>query len=262
MVRRTYANDSAHDSGVNATRTSSGIGAENRSRPGRFTLLLVSILLFLAVDPLITSYVPLELFLTMTITTMLVVSLYSMAQVYFVLGLVLLVPVFVCKWALLFSWSSKLEIVNAVSSALLLTLIVSGLVTRLFTIKRVTFDAISAAICAYLLMGLAWAFVVTFVAQVDPTAFSIPWQTSAPGAKNALPLKLELESAPAGWDLMRKRIYYSFECLTTLGFGDITPLSSPARALSILEAISGQLYMAILIARLVGLQVVQSLKED
>jgi hypothetical protein len=47
-------------------------------------------------------------------------------------------------------------------------------------------------------------------------------------------------------------IFYSFVTLTTLGYGDITPITSPARALTVLEAITGVFYLAIFIARLVG----------
>ena len=57
-------------------------------------------------------------------------------------------------------------------------------------------------------------------------------------------------------------IYYSFVCLTTTGFGDILPVSEGARSLSVMEAVFGQLYMAILIARLVGLEIAQSTKEE
>ena len=57
-------------------------------------------------------------------------------------------------------------------------------------------------------------------------------------------------------------IYYSFVCLTTTGFGDISPVSEGARSLSVMEAVFGQLYMAILIARLVSLEVAQSMMKE
>lgn len=52
--------------------------------------------------------------------------------------------------------------------------------------------------------------------------------------------------------------YYSYVTLTTLGYGDITPISTPARSLALLEAMMGQLYLAVLIARLVGIHIAQS----
>jgi hypothetical protein len=57
-------------------------------------------------------------------------------------------------------------------------------------------------------------------------------------------------------------IYYSFVCLTTTGFGDIAPISGGARSLSVMESVFGQLYVAILIARLVSLQVAQSMMKE
>ena len=53
-------------------------------------------------------------------------------------------------------------------------------------------------------------------------------------------------------------LYFSFVTLTTLGFGDITPLTSAARSLCWLEAVVGQMFIAILVARLVGLQILSA----
>ncbi|MEE9226447.1 MAG: potassium channel family protein, partial [Acidobacteriota bacterium] len=50
-------------------------------------------------------------------------------------------------------------------------------------------------------------------------------------------------------------VYYSFVTLSTLGYGDITPVTPPARAFSFLEAVTGQLYLAVLIAGLVGIHI-------
>ena len=55
--------------------------------------------------------------------------------------------------------------------------------------------------------------------------------------------------------------YFSFVTLTTLGYGDVTPSSLPARSLSLLEAVMGLLYVAILIARLVGIHISQSMSK-
>ena len=56
--------------------------------------------------------------------------------------------------------------------------------------------------------------------------------------------------------------YYSFVTLTTLGYSEIAPLTPPARSLAALEAIVGQLFLAVLIARLVGLHIVSEGQED
>jgi hypothetical protein len=53
--------------------------------------------------------------------------------------------------------------------------------------------------------------------------------------------------------------YYSFTTLTTLGYGDVTPLTPPAKSLAVVEAVIGQMYIAVLIARLVGTHISQSI---
>lgn len=101
--------------------------------------------------------------------------------------------------------------------------------------RRVTHDVIFAAVCAYLLLGFVWAYVYEFLAMGMPDSFHGPVAT-----------------------LNRDDFtYFSFVTLATLGYGDIVPMSRPARALAVIEAVSGQLYLAILISRLVGAHVGQ-----
>ena len=98
-----------------------------------------------------------------------------------------------------------------------------------------TIDAnkIVGAICIYLLLGLIWAILYLFIAQV------------APGAFNGIP--------QAPWlDNFATAIYFSFVTITTLGYGDISPALPFARFLVIMEAIVGVFYMAILVASLIG----------
>jgi voltage-gated potassium channel Kch len=63
-------------------------------------------------------------------------------------------------------------------------------------------------------------------------------------------------------DMSTHFTYYSFVTLTTLGYGDITPLTPTAKAFSFVEAVFGQIYIAVLIARLVGLHIAHSMKKD
>jgi hypothetical protein len=103
--------------------------------------------------------------------------------------------------------------------------------------NEVTLDLIMASACAYILIGMVWAYFYHFVEVLHPKSFTLPW---TPGDDL--------------WDFY----YYSFVTLTTVGYGDIVALTKPARALSILEALTGQLYLAIMISRLVGLHASQS----
>jgi hypothetical protein len=107
--------------------------------------------------------------------------------------------------------------------------------------QKVTGDVIAGAACAYLLTGVTWANFYELLEVLRPGSFDIP--------SNFL-LK------PSGDPLFAFQ-YFSFTTLTTVGYGDIHPLGVRGGGLAIGEAVVGQLYVAIMIARLVGLQLVQ-----
>ncbi len=99
----------------------------------------------------------------------------------------------------------------------------------------VSWSRIQGGICAYLLIGMAWASAFDLVEEVWPGAF-------------------HFVSQPVNADqLTSKLIYFSFATLTTVGFGDVLPVHPYARSLAIAEAIVGQLFPAILIGALVAM---------
>ena len=100
---------------------------------------------------------------------------------------------------------------------------------------RVTGETLWAAINVYVLFGLMFAFLYTAVIAVEPAAFS--------GGI------LDNDSNP----IPQSMTYYSFVTMTTLGYGDITPKIQVAATLAYMQALVGQLYVAILIARLVSM---------
>ena len=99
----------------------------------------------------------------------------------------------------------------------------------------VTFHRIQGAVAAYLLLGVIWAYAYALVALLRPGAFSGP---------------IDPGDGPRAW------FYFSFVTLTTVGYGDVLPVHPVARSLAILEAVTGPLYLAILVARLVSMTAV------
>ncbi len=97
-------------------------------------------------------------------------------------------------------------------------------------------NKIVGAICIYLLIGLVWTLSYLFVAQAIPGAFN--------GLEQAI-----------WYDNFADVAYYSFVTLTTLGYGDISPVIPIARFLVYMEAIVGVFYMAILVASLIGIRI-------
>ena len=120
-------------------------------------------------------------------------------------------------------------------SLLVLTVVV---LFQVFRPGRITPPRIMGAVAAYLLAGLMWAYAYHLLIRFHPGAFQM---SQAP---NTL----------AEWKA--SLLYFSFVTLTTVGYGDILPVHPFARSLANLEALIGQLYPAILIARLVSLEIV------
>ena len=101
---------------------------------------------------------------------------------------------------------------------------------------RINIHRIVGACGTFLLLGLVFSQAYKLIALYVPHAFAILGKPTEPG------------------DMDYRFIYYSFITLTSTGYGDITPLHPYTRSLAIFEAIVGQLYLAVLIARLVGLE--------
>ncbi len=113
------------------------------------------------------------------------------------------------------------------------------LIAIAFTLKQVafgteiSFNRLVGAVCVYLLLGTLWAVAYSLVDAVSPGSFT----GFTPQVGH-------------GWD--SEWLYFSFVTMTTLGYGDISPVSAIARALAYLQAVFGQFYVAILVAGLVS----------
>jgi hypothetical protein len=112
------------------------------------------------------------------------------------------------------------------------------IVSSLFRLQEVSVDSVFGAVCGYLLLGIAWGVLYSMLDTVWPGSFQI-------GSRLA-------EQVKAGHSNIDLFTYYSFITLTTVGYGDVTPLSTPARTCAWLEALTGQFYLAVLVAGLVG----------
>jgi hypothetical protein len=106
------------------------------------------------------------------------------------------------------------------------------LLRYVFDRECMTADRLWGAAAAYLMIGVLWSFLYTIIDRAAPHSFTV-------GGEAASVQLLDV-------------LYFSFATLTSNGFGDIVPLTAPARTAFVVEAIIGQLFLAILIAKLVG----------
>jgi len=151
-----------------------------------------------------------------------------------VLAVVLMVPAVVFRW--LGHFQPHLVPLASITALIFIGFVEFELLHFIFRAPRVNSEVLCAGISGYLLLGILWMSAFMFVSRLNPAAFSFNV-----GASSTHSLA-QFEA-----------YYFSFITLSTVGYGDITPLSPAARTLAMTEAMTGTLYMAVLISRLVAL---------
>ncbi len=210
----------------------------------RHLLLLISILVLFMVSPFVATFRHGVLFLNVLGAAILVTGSYALSErkQLFRTAVVLsaIATVGTClplafpqHWAVLVSHSSTILLAAFFCVSILGYVLHSG---------RVTSDKIFAAICVYLLVGFVWTYAYALLDDMLPGSFADSTET---GRTDDVAHVTQLR-------------YFSFATLTTLGYGDVLPRSSTARTMAVLEAVMGQIYLAVLVARLVGLHIVHA----
>ena len=211
----------------------------------RFSLLLLALICNILFAPLIAD---LDLGPTAGSITIEIAFTFLLIILVFVVGHnknVILLYVTIAFSALVFSWlnltnpSFIFSILSHLFSFTALTLAIALVIKESLLSKEVTMDTIAGSLCAYLLLGFAFASIYALIDIVAPASFI----SSIPGKEGVIDL--------ASSDL--DRIYFSFVTLLTVGYGDIVPASPPAKLTTIIEGFIGQVYLVVLIARLVGM---------
>jgi hypothetical protein len=150
------------------------------------------------------------------------------------------------RWGELLSGYKALDTSAAVLSAIWLAYAIVLIVAHLFKRRDVSLDTIIGAIIVYLLAAVAFSMIFQII------------EVHSPGSFSGFP---PVDSGVEG-DLSSTTMYFSLVCITTMGFGDIVPVSTIARPVAVIEGVFGQLYLAVMIARLVGLHIARSSRDD
>lgn len=225
-------------------------------RTHRHTGLLIAILIAYAIRPAIGDNQYAELLFSFAVVFLLVVALYTTSiddligdrgelivvrkkrhRIAWVLGSVALIE----RITLYFLVNRRLEAATTITNFLFFGFITYTLLHNLVRQKRITSDTISMSISVYLLLGFTWGLLYIMIFQAEPGAFDFKAAHAAIFARKGYV------------DVVPLLIYFSLTTLGTIGYGDITPLTLQARYAAVAEGIAGQFYLAVLVARLVGL---------
>lgn len=202
-----------------------------------FSFLLIALILMIAVIPSFTTG-PTEKPLISIVTTVILLSgIYAISgkRIHLYVALILAIPALITGWIAALSYNFAVYAISTICTTAFFALIIIIVLSTILRSEEITRDTIMGAICGYLLIGILWGTMYLFLEVIHPGSFYI-----------------DLIHNPDGITDFGDLIYYSFVTLTTLGYGDITPLSPQVRSLAMFEAVSGVLYLAVLIARLVG----------
>ncbi len=139
-----------------------------------------------------------------------------------------------------------INVVPTILGALFLGFLVLRILKDVISGTRITSEQIFGSVSAYLLIGLVFSSVYSFISLVDPNAFALSDALAAHVAGDYNQQSFGLST------------YFSFVTMSTLGYGDIAPVSELARNFAWIQAVLGQLYLAITVAALVGIHIARN----
>lgn len=200
--------------------------------------LLAALILLFIVSPFIEDLPKGDLIESVFMTLVLVSAVLAVGgrRRTLVFSIALLTPALACKWLSQLHPPPVPPQFHLVFGLGFIAFVVANLLRFIMRAPRVDTEVLCAAISTYLMLGLFWTLAYTLVGQISPAAFSFSGGPEASHTMNGF-----------------NAFYFSFATLSTVGYGDIAPVSKFARMLAVMEAIFGMFYVAMLISRLVAM---------
>jgi hypothetical protein len=200
----------------------------------RFTILLLTVIAFLLIPPFISDQLIEMIIYTFTLSLMFVQSVYAtmITKRFLWIGITAGVIIFSMIWLSPFIDLGKgARMFTLTLLIMFFSIIIISLGKFLFKSKEVTADFILISIIIYLLTGIIGGFIFALLDDIYPQILNVPTERMG--------------------DVMNF-MYYSFVTMTTLGYGDISPIIPESRIVAVLLAVTGQLYLAVIVALIVG----------
>jgi hypothetical protein len=208
----------------------------------RFFILLVLILATIVLTPFLDQFIETRVLMDIFLTALFFGIIFAIRskRSHLIIASILVLPLVLSTWSIYFYDSTQIGILTRIFGALFFGYAVIIILQMIARSTAITRETIFAAIVAYLLIALMWAFIYMILEMVVPGSFSFPDKSI-----RAETMRFE---------------YFSFITITTLGYGDVTPLTNRASSLALLEALIGQIYLVVLVAWLVGMYVSRKAK--
>jgi voltage-gated potassium channel len=201
-------------------------------RKRRTFLLLVSLLVLIILLPLLENSILGSIVLLVLFAFILLFGVYAISYDIrnIAISLMLAVPTFIVVWTETFQSSTPLLIARFILSIFTILFILLTILWKILSVEKVSIDEIYGAVCVYILIALVFSQVYSLLYVLSPSSFYFMF----------------------GEFSFSSILYFSFVALSSVGFGDIVAVTPLARAIVTLELIAGVIFVAVLIARLIG----------
>ena len=209
----------------------------------RFLFLIVLIVALIVLGPFIEGFMRLRVFMELFFSIIFITTIYAVSQkrTHIIISVILLIPTLLAVWTEDVPKNNTLLTIGYICGLIVFAFAVISILIYLFSEELVTRQTISAAVVVYLLIALMWTFIYRLLENLYPGSFAIA-HSKLQGAENIY-------------------LYFSLVTITTLGYGDITPIGRQALSLAVLEAVTGQIYLVVVVAWFGGLYVSRKSKQ-
>lgn len=225
------------------TRDSKMVIETNSLQRNKYTYLLLALLIYFCSSSLLEHYENFSNFFDLFFCIIIFYCNYIVSQKKYILYVVM--PLSIVLMSTYWFTIQRIHIyhnyliLHSLFYIIFLVFITYVILSAVAKQRHITIDTLAGAICGYLLLGITWSAIYLLLATLDQHAFS-----------NQISSEIFRVRA-------QHYIYFSFVTLSTLGYGDIIALSPFAKTCSWLEAITGQIYLAVWISQLVSIHIVQ-----
>jgi hypothetical protein len=201
-------------------------------RKRRTFLLLVSLLFLIILLPLLEDSILGSIILLILFAFILLFGVYAISYDIrnIAISLMLAVPTFIVVWTETFQSSPTLLIARFILSIFTILFVLITILWKILSVEKVSIDEIYGAVCVYILIALLFSQVYSLLYVLSPSSFYFTY----------------------GEFSFSSILYFSFVALSSVGFGDIVAVTPFARSIVTLELIAGVIFVAVLIARLIG----------